>query len=549
MSIRWDAVLVRGMGRALEERFGGSRLRAVSLDHGRRTVILYFRGETLTFHLHPARGDLVLDPAREPDSDARSLPAVLESVEVPFDDRCMRLRLRRVRGRPARLEIVLELMTNQWNALLVEAESGTIRHVLWTREAGDRTLRSGAVYKSPASWPRAGPDAVSLDAWRMALGASDPETRRRTLLSRFAYTSAINVPALTARPPDDAYVLWSRIVGEPADRPCVLRTDPGLQPYPRALPPLESTPAPDLFRAFEVASEGLRGGGDRVEGVSPGLMEALERALDRARRKESHLRRELWGTPEAGDLRGLGHLLLARIQDVPSGVATVTLEGFDGAPRDVELDPRLSPAENAQAYYARAARAERASSRLPGLVDRARREREALEAFALRVRAGEATADEVRARVLPEHADRPTPTPGPALPYRVYRSSGGLEIRVGRGAKHNDDLTFHHSAPNDVWLHARHAAGAHVVLRWSEVGNPPARDLREAAILAALNSKARTSGTVPVDWTRRKYVRKPRKAPRGVVTIDRASTLFVSPDPAVEVALATADPSPAAGNR
>jgi predicted ribosome quality control (RQC) complex YloA/Tae2 family protein len=48
-----------------------------------------------------------------------------------------------------------------------------------------------------------------------------------------------------------------------------------------------------------------------------------------------------------------------------------------------------------------------------------------------------------------------------------------------------------------------------------------------------VQSKARTSGVVPVDWTRRKYVRKPRKAPPGRVTIERAKTLFVEPDAAL----------------
>jgi predicted ribosome quality control (RQC) complex YloA/Tae2 family protein len=105
---------------------------------------------------------------------------------------------------------------------------------------------------------------------------------------------------------------------------------------------------------------------------------------------------------------------------------------------------------------------------------------------------------------------------------------------VGRGARRNDELTFHHSSPNDVWLHARHAAGAHVVLRWEEHGNPPARDLAEAAVLAALHSRARGSGSVPVDWTRRKHVRKPRKAPPGTVVIERAQTLFVEPDALLE---------------
>ncbi len=37
----------------------------------------------------------------------------------------------------------------------------------------------------------------------------------------------------------------------------------------------------------------------------------------------------------------------------------------------------------------------------------------------------------------------------------------------------------------------------------------------EAATLAAIHSKARSSGTVAVDWTRRKHVRKPRGAPPG----------------------------------
>ncbi len=89
-----------------------------------------------------------------------------------------------------------------------------------------------------------------------------------------------------------------------------------------------------------------------------------------------------------------------------------------------------------------------------------------------------------------------------------------------------------------MWLHARHAAGAHVVLRWTEEGAPPGRDLAEAATLAALHSKARTSGSVPVDWTRRKHVRKPRGAGPGTVVPDRVRTVFVRPDPSVAEALA-----------
>ena len=108
---------------------------------------------------------------------------------------------------------------------------------------------------------------------------------------------------------------------------------------------------------------------------------------------------------------------------------------------------------------------------------------------------------------------------------------------MGRGAASNDDLTFRAAAPDDVWLHARDAAGAHVVLRWTDADAPPARDLREAASLAAWHSKARGAAVVPVDWTRRKHVRKPRGAKPGTVILREERTIMVRPDAALERSL------------
>ena len=36
-----------------------------------------------------------------------------------------------------------------------------------------------------------------------------------------------------------------------------------------------------------------------------------------------------------------------------------------------------------------------------------------------------------------------------------------------------------------------------------------------------------------MDWTRRKYVRKPRKAPPGAVLPEQVKTVFVTPDEAL----------------
>jgi len=122
----------------------------------------------------------------------------------------------------------------------------------------------------------------------------------------------------------------------------------------------------------------------------------------------------------------------------------------------------------------------------------------------------------------------------PADSFRTYRSSGGLHIWVGRGARSNDALTFREASPDDIWLHARDDAGAHVVLRWSSDEPPPPRDLEEAAALAAWHSRSRGSAVVPVDWTRRKYVRKPRGATPGAVTLQHAKTVFARPSSEIE---------------
>ena len=47
--------------------------------------------------------------------------------------------------------------------------------------------------------------------------------------------------------------------------------------------------------------------------------------------------------------------------------------------------------------------------------------------------------------------------------------------------------------------------------------------------MAAVYSRARSSGLVAVDWTRRKHVRKPRGAAPGSVLPQRVKTLFVEP--------------------
>lgn len=568
-NLRYDPLLVRALALELRPLLAGRSAAALPLFGGDRSVTLGLdRGEALRYDLHPSRGWVSLaagDAAREAERPAR-----VGRVSWFADERMLRVDLvegNRFRG--AHRSLVFELQTNQWNALVVDGESGRVVSALRAREAGGRSLVPGAEYRAPAPGGRVAPDLTDArQVWLSALGPVPPAERARELVRRFAWTSPLNAGTILGdagrveTAPSDgagsagrdgsvddraaldaAFERWGAMVRADGAGAFLLRGPKGMQPYPYRLDGWEAEECASLMAAMarlaEAAETGAGAADDRAE-----LLAAARRRLMVVEKRIASLRGELAKAGEAERLRGIGDLILAHLHLVRQGMERVSLPAFDGGVEaEVALDPTLRPHENAERYYADARRRARAEARVPALVAAAEAERERWAGALRTIEAGEPPP--WVAAALRRASANPSPTSAPAerLPYRAYRTSGGLEVRVGKTSKDNDRLTFHHASPGDVWLHARSVPGSHVVLRWTSPDAPPARDLEEAAVLAALYSKARTSGTVAVDWTRRKHVRKPRGAPPGRVGLLHAKTLFVAPDPAVEERM-RADPAP-----
>jgi len=549
--IRYDPILVRYLAAELSERLAGRHLLALRLDSDPRRAVFDFGDLALIWELHPRRGAVRLAAPADAaggrrrarfDRDAtpyRRRVRVVDVRAVP-DERLLEVRV--TGGR-----VVVELMTNQWNVLALDEED-RILAVLWRREAGGRRLAPGAAYSPPPAQRRAGLDSpLTPEEWRGLLEPVAPEDRPGRLIRDVAYMSPLNAApvlgeaAIRADPAalEEAYERYRALVRFGPAEPCVLNLGGARQPYP--VPPGGVCEAryPTLLDAIAAAAGPVEG---ETEPAAPAVpAELLERARARLARLDARIdrmRRELAeAAPEAAALRRSADLLLSQLYLVRKGMTEVQISDFEGGTLTVALDPSLPPSDNVQRIYERARKRERAAERIPDLIQRAEPERRVLEALVERARTDPAAAAELAAVIGEAPGERKGAGGGeaPALPYRRYRTSGGLEARVGRSSRANDELTFHHSSPNDIWLHARDVAGSHVILRWSDPeANPPRRDLVEAAVLAALHSRARTSGTVAVDWTRRKYVRKPRKAPPGLVVPERVRTLFVEPDPELE---------------
>lgn len=303
------------------------------------------------------------------------------------------------------------------------------------------------------------------------------------------------------------------------------------------------------------------------------VRKALERHARKLSRKLDALRGDLEAAGRAPTWRRHGEALLAYAHQVPPGARIVSLPD-PGEPADtleIELDPAVAAPANAARYFKRAAKGERGQREIPPRIEAVRREHDELREKLAQATASDAdesahleleralaalsagTREAVKApEPLPRRklglpaadAARPagakpptTPAamrgkqdlPAKFLPWR-FKSKDGWDVLIGRSSEANDHLTLHMARPEDYWFHAHGCAGSHVVLRRGKGANEPSRaTLEEVASWAAFHSKARMAGKVPVIYTQKKYVRKPRGAKAGTVYVEREKMLMVRP--------------------
>jgi predicted ribosome quality control (RQC) complex YloA/Tae2 family protein len=112
-----------------------------------------------------------------------------------------------------------------------------------------------------------------------------------------------------------------------------------------------------------------------------------------------------------------------------------------------------------------------------------------------------------------------------------YISKDGWEIYAGKSNLQNDFLTFKLASGNDTWLHAKNIQGSHIIIK--NKGNKqslPLNTLIQAANLAAYFSKAKKDNKVLVDYTFKKYVKKPKNAKPGMVIYSQEKSLWIKID-------------------
>ncbi len=232
-----------------------------------------------------------------------------------------------------------------------------------------------------------------------------------------------------------------------------------------------------------------------------------------------------------------GELLTANLHSLKSGTDTAAVDNYYADPVEriaIPLDRQLTPGENAQRYYKKYQKLKAARDMaivqreqtlselnyLEGQLDNLTKctaENELSELIEELKEQGYIKRDKGGKKKMKLAASKPM----------HFVSSTGADIYVGKNNRQNDELTLRFASPNDIWMHTKNIPGSHVIVKGAS--EQDTATMTEAALLAAYYSRARGSENVAVDYTPRKYVKKPAGAKPGMVIYTTNKTAYVTP--------------------
>ena len=266
------------------------------------------------------------------------------------------------------------------------------------------------------------------------------------------------------------------------------------------------------------------------------ILDAAQRTSKKLTRRVDKIEADLELATDFEKYRIIAELLQINYNRLKRGMSSIEVVDVYSDQQDhlsLTLEPSMGPQENVESYFKKYRKARDGHKLMERRLEVSRAELATLTQMLSELETDfEAALAKYKAEIddlLPNSSGRRRESL-PRLPYREYRLGSGVRIFVGRDGSDNDRTTFDHAKPYELWFHAQQCPGSHVVMKFPNKSFQPSKqEIEETAAAAACFSKASKNSLVPVIYTERRYVRKPRKAKPGLVTIEREKSVMVAP--------------------
>lgn len=283
----------------------------------------------------------------------------------------------------------------------------------------------------------------------------------------------------------------------------------------------------------------LRDVRERMRQKTADLTKLLGNAQERVSKKLDILSRTLKDAENMDKYREKAELLTANIYRITEGQKSVEVENYfdeNSGTVKIELDPSLSPSQNAQKYYKKYNKAKTAQIEARKQLEASEAELEYIKSTLAMVETADRIEDisAIRRELAEEGYIKHSANAQKKQKAEVSKpmhfiSADGFDIYVGRNNTQNDYLTLKFANSSDLWFHTKDIHGSHTIIKLGIDKDVPKETILEAARLAAYYSKARESAQVPVDYTQIKNVKKPNGAKPGMVIYEGYNTVYVTP--------------------
>lgn len=277
---------------------------------------------------------------------------------------------------------------------------------------------------------------------------------------------------------------------------------------------------------------------DRINQRASNLKKSISVKLDRLYNKLKKQEEELLESENADIYKVKGELITSYIYMIKKGMDGINVQNFYDPNCEnvfIELNKNLTPSENAQKYFKKYTKMKHAKVEIKNQIAINKEEIDYLENIILAIENCENLAElqdikEELGKVgyIKSQSKSKKETKLTTKPHE-FISSDGFKILVGKNNKQNDYLTLRLADNDDLWMHTKNIPGSHVIIKCAGKYVPDST-IFEGAMLAAFFSKSKMSSQVPVDYTKKKNVKKPSGSKPGMVIYETNSTIYVTPE-------------------
>lgn len=427
--------------------------------------------------------------------------------------------------------LYIEIMGKHSNIILTDENKkilDSLKHLTPNTNSA-RTLMPGFSYEFPPTLKKHNPYEINTVSDLL-----NPELPiKKALLNALEGFSPVAVNALLASD-NDIDAAFKNFMTDQYIRPVAFTLNDKEDFYYKPVPFITDV------ESFDSLSELLdhfykdRATRERVRNQTNDLARHLTSLLQKNEKKLAKLVNELEETKRMDEMNLFGELITSNMYMLKQGMeAFETVNYYNDETVTIPLNPRKSPAENAQYYYKQYNRLKTRKQHAIVQIEETKDEIEYIQTIQMQLNHIELDdIDDIRNELAEQNLIKKKHKKNDKKKKKTqdidhYLSRDNQVIVVGRNNLQNEYITHKMGRNNYLWFHTKDIPGSHVVILDAQ---PTDGTIEDAAFLAGHFSKAQGSSKIPVDYTEIRYVYKPNGSKPGFVTYTDQSTVVVTPD-------------------